>query len=99
MRIPESVKIGPYRYRIDMVQRPASQDGGAIWGRWHTGEQLIVIDSTASEEREAVTFLHESLHALDDFARLGLTEEQVTLLAPVLLLFLRENNLLREGES
>lgn len=97
MKIPASVKVGCYSYRIERPTRPLN-GGVPVWGHYSNVEQRILVDESASADRADVTLLHEALHAIDDLVQLDLTEEQVVRLAPALLAFLRDNHLLREEE-
>jgi hypothetical protein len=50
-----------------------------------------------SGDRAATAFLHECLHAIDELCDIELQEKQISALAPALLSFLRDNDLLKEG--
>lgn len=97
MKIPASVKVGCYSYRVERPTRPLIE-GSPVWGHYSNVHQRILVDESVSEDRAAVTLLHEALHAIDDLVHLDLTEEQVIRLAPALLAFLRDNDLLREDD-
>lgn len=96
MRIPKSVVVGPYRFKVAVVH-DLHDDGQAVWGVCRHSKQHILIDDGMSETRREITFIHESLHAIDALVDGGLTEQQVTRLAPALYDFLRRNRLLADA--
>jgi hypothetical protein len=95
VNIPNQVKVGPYVYP---VSRPyeVKVDGKLCWGHISYNPQCIEIQEEISEERAAVAFFHECLHAIDDAWSVGLSEKQTDRLAVGLTTFLRENGLLKE---
>ena len=99
MKIPSSVRIGPYEYAVQFQDKVLGDQNEELYGHIIYGPQQIKIQGGLSAERTAAIFLHEVLHGLDEVANLGLSEKQVTRLAPALLTFLRDNNLLQQGEG
>lgn len=96
MIVPETLRIGPYTYKVIEHDRLKDEDGTHCWGTIKYADGIINIETGHTPERTLTTLLHEVLHGLDDMADLGLKEKQVTRLAPVLALFLVENGWLKE---
>lgn len=98
MKIPASVKVGPFTYRIERVDdlRSASDAKQKLCGQVHFGEDRIEIRTAMAPEREAETLLHEAIHAIDEYMGTNLTEKQTARLSIGLMAFLRDNHLLRE---
>jgi len=79
------------------------------YGIYNQHDQTITLDSDLKFERQRDTFLHENLHAMLSIAQLdsimpeGMDEHVVTVLAPILLAWLRDNrgavNFLMEQQS
>ena len=87
MKIPESIKIGANKFKIDRgsFRTESDMDGGAC--EWETNSIFLANDMP--EDREATCFLHEILHGINIY----LTEEQVTYLSEALIQVIRDNNL------
>ncbi len=93
MRIPDSVKVGPYVYRICQPESVTS-GSSALYGQADHEQHVIQIGAKFPPDKQLVTFFHEVLHALDVAYRLKLSEGQVDVLACVLVQFLKDNGFL-----
>lgn len=107
MRPPTTVNVGPSRYRVEfdyeaLAQHEHEQRLGPIDGFCWYSACRIVLKPGLARDREAVTVVHEVLHAMLDTAGLGedlqavpypgdLEEAVINRLAPVLLDVLRRN--------
>lgn len=94
MKLPERVKIGPYKYSVH-AKKKVRKDGRDLYGYIAYGPQKIEVQSGLSDERTSAIFLHEALHGLSDAYSINLSEKQVTKLGVALAEFLTENDLLK----
>lgn len=88
MKIPKKLKIGACEIevkRADITESDADQNGG--WFEWESNKMVIAYGMP--EDREAVCFMHEVIHA----ANIYLAEDIVTPLAEILVQTIRDNNL------
>ena len=95
MILPESVRIGPYTFKVIQHDR-LREDGNDCWGTIKYAEGVINIETGHTDEHTRVTLLHEVLHGLDHAGAIGLREKQIRRLAPALMAFLQENGWLKE---
>lgn len=96
MKIPSEVKVGPFTYKVrlvDIVNRERPQLIGEVS---HDTNKEIRLQKDLDQDRLESVFIHELLHCIDVFMRLGLTEEQVERLEGAVYMVLKQNNLLRE---
>lgn len=100
VKLPKSVKVGPYRFNFEKQVDPVNSRGEAVWGLTKFTDQKIVLDADLCLDRERAVVFHELLHACWDTSGLNgkkYTEEQVILaLTPVLLETIRTNKKLME---
>ncbi len=95
MRIPDSVKVGPRAFRVEQPENVV--DGAnSLWGQCDHSLGWIKVAGKLPEDQQAVTLLHEVLHALDVQCDLGLREGQIRRLAYALMAFFKDNGLLKE---
>jgi hypothetical protein len=96
MKIPETLKVGPFPYR---VERPAlvNNERRDRVGEADNANLVIRIEAGLVPERSEEVFFHEMVHVADVFMGVGLNEEQVERLSVGLYMVLKENNLLRDG--
>jgi len=89
--LPEHVRVGPFRYAVQIEDRPFLADDNTVLCRQadHNAGRIRVM--RAAPDRMFVTLWHELLHAIDDVAGTGLDEDTVNRLAPVLAGVLRDN--------
>lgn len=78
--IPESVYVGPSRYRVLFDQR-ILLDGRQCYGTITHSEHTIHLDPSFSAEQIFQSFIHEVIHAIDVDRDIKLSEKQVTRLA------------------
>lgn len=63
--LPDSVRIGPYDFAIEMMSPLESASRGDLWGECSTSLMKISMSQEFPSAAKAVdTFLHECLHAL-----------------------------------
>lgn len=96
MKLPDSVKIGPYTYAVQTEEKIKGDRNEDLYGHIIYGPQQIKIEGGLSDERTTAIFLHEVVHGIDEYMGIGLSEKQVRRLGAGLAAFLRDNNLLRE---
>jgi len=95
MRIPDSVKIGPYTYRVEFCEAVVDHENAKLlYGQVDHMQHWIRLGNTFPPDHQAVTFLHEVLHALDAAYDLDLSERQIDLLGVTLMAFLKDNGFL-----
>lgn len=90
--LPDSVAIGPFRYRVQVEPEPFPDDRKAsvLCGEADHNKGLIRV-LQATPDRMFVTYWHEVLHGIDDVAGTELSEDQVNRLAPLLASVLLDN--------
>ena len=93
--IPEQLKVGGLVYEITRPESIVDEnDGEPCDGQTLSGLQSIQLLAQLSKQNESLTFLHEMLHAVDDFATLKLTEDEVRRLSQALLMVFVNNELI-----
>jgi hypothetical protein len=105
VEIPKQVKIGAYVYRVELVNKPLKRSkkhrreygpNDEITGEIdYLNGTIKVFYIPNNPHRGLVDFMHECLYGMSEIVQAGLTEEQVTMLAPALTAFLLENGLMR----
>lgn len=94
MRVPKKVVVGAFTYPIKFVDDLRGSDGQQLWGHISfIAPQEISIKRSGSEERIAVTLLHEIMHGIEEATDLDLDESAITLLSTHLLATIRRNKL------
>lgn len=99
MKMPESVKVGPYTYAIERHEKVLNESNEALYGDIAFGPQVIRIRSELSGDRAATILFHEALHGISELVYADLSEKQVLRIVPALYAFLRDNHLLREDAA
>lgn len=86
------IKIGYKEYDIERTSdvSKVSYDSSVCYGRIDFNERKIYLNETRQEES---TLIHEVLHGIDDMYEIGLTEEQVRMLAKGIYIALEDNGL------
>ena len=92
MEKPERVKIGCDWWDVQFEEVP-NEDGQVCRGVCRVDDRTIVLKESLSDTRLMETFLHESLHAIDDCYRMNLNESQVNILGNALISFIRDNKI------
>jgi hypothetical protein len=98
VKIPESVKVGPFTYTVEFVDDLAddADRNRKLYGQCRYGDQKILISRGTNPDSNLATFLHELIHAIDFTMQAGLKEKQVDRVAVGLTMVLRDNPQLRE---
>lgn len=91
MKLPASVRIGPYQCRI--VRKALDGDFGAFDSNTN---EIEIDDAIASEALEASTLIHEMIHALIHIYKIKVPDEEglVEILETALLQVLKDNKTL-----
>jgi hypothetical protein len=93
IRKVKKLKLGAVHYTVERRSVPITElDNGNVVGRTHYDAGKLLISNALCEETEALTILHEALHAL--FWHAGMREQDERLieaLSGLLLDFLRDN--------
>lgn len=90
MKIPKSVKVGAHR--IETVFKAHPKVGGReCWGTFTASKGLIELQTGLPAGRTQETWVHEILHAIEQDRSIGLSERQVSQLAPAIYTFLKDN--------
>ena len=85
-----AITIGAMLYEIEFTEGLSSR-GDAMYGLLDPEKLKMAIDSSQPLQRQVLTVLHESLHAIDTQSALDLDETQVKVLAFQLMQLLRSN--------
>lgn len=98
MFIPNKVKIGGHEIEVNAVkdlETDIEVNGKTEYRELHGSanfvEQYININTNLSQTQAECTFIHELLHIIDDYMRIGLEEEQIDAMANGLYAVLKEN--------
>jgi hypothetical protein len=92
VKIPKKVKVGGLHYTVK-CEKDVSD--GRLSGLADHNDLVMLIERCAPEQMFD-TFLHESLHSISHTYHIGLTEDEVCVLAPALHAFLKDNRLLKD---
>jgi len=93
MKIPKSITINGVRIRIQWVKNLRSSTGQVLQGQ-HSGiDDEMSLAITDHEDRAAMVFLHEIIHAIDGDLNLKMKEKDVRQLAACLHGVIVTNNL------
>lgn len=99
MQLPETVKVGPYDYRIETVTDLRDADTNRkLYGDWQTSPPRIRVLAAEPDARTLAILLHEVIHVIDEYMVIGLSEKQTNRLGTGLAAFLRDNHLLRQEQ-
>ena len=87
VKIPKSIKIGGFTYKIDMSQtRDSELKNNGNFGECSVIPRKISIATNLHPQQTSETFIHEVLHSIDDvYGHYQLTEEQCKHLSSGLL--------------
>lgn len=100
MKIPKKVKVGPFTYRVVWYDQLRSDEVEKLFGQCITNGQPhdheIRIERGHTDERTTEVFLHEVIHAIDYYMRIGLDEDQTLRLGNGLAAVLMDHGLLKE---
>lgn len=96
MKIPEKVVVGPFTYKVSLVDIVNREHPELIGEVNHNTNKEIRLQKDLDQDKLESVFIHELLHCMDVFMRLGLSEEQTERLEGAVYMVLKQNNLLRE---
>jgi predicted Zn-dependent protease with MMP-like domain len=96
MKIPETVKVGPFTYKVSLVDIVNRDRPELIGEVAHCINKEIRLQKDLDQDKMESVFIHELLHCVDVFMHLGLSEEQVERLEGAVYMVLKQNDLLRE---
>jgi hypothetical protein len=99
MRIPETVKIGPYDYAVVYEDNLRADDDCRLLGQADHMALTIRLRSEQLPQITQETFLHEVLHCIEHVYGMNLKEREINLFSVGLFAALRDNQLLREDEA
>ena len=88
MRIPTCIRIIGLGYQIEWVKGLLANEGDR--GNVSYNDAKIRIDPDIPFDRQQRTFLHETIHAIDETLKIGLKHDQVAQLAAGLTDVLRQ---------
>jgi hypothetical protein len=95
MRIPETVVVGPFTYKVNLVDIVNRERPELIGQVEHCINKEIRLQKNLDQDKLESVFIHELLHCMDNVMHIGLTEEQVNRLEGAIYLMLKQNDLLR----
>ena len=94
MRIPKSIRIGAYTYKVKKInsigKRPNGKDAS---GLCEHKTRTLWIQSGLDSVEEKIVFMHECLHVIEYVYDLSLGEKKITKLDSYLVDFLTINKL------
>ena len=77
MKLPKSIKVGPFSYT---VSADVIMPEGVFGESDHRQRTITLADNRRSEE-QSVTLLHEIIHAVDEVCKADLDERQADVLS------------------
>ncbi len=98
MKIPASVKIGPYTYAVVYEEQIRADNDSRLKGQADHMALTIRLAAGMAREHTEETFLHELLHCIECVYEMRLKEREIGLFSVGLLAALRDNGLLREDD-
>jgi len=83
IKLPKSIKVGGFDYKIDIsLRRDKQLKDNDNWGEHSGRNREISIVSDCSPQQFSSTFIHEALHAVDCvYQQSELTDKQVSALS------------------
>jgi hypothetical protein len=96
MKIPNSIKIGAYTYKILKINDRQSKDGSPNPATINTRKQIIWIDAYQHQEQQESSLIHEILEVLDYQFQLKLDHDnQLSVLEAGIYQVLKDNKLIK----
>jgi hypothetical protein len=92
MKIPKSLKIGPYCYGV-VFKEDLEHEGNSLFGLCDQVNHIIYMRKGMEPKKKMETFLHECLHAIEDVYGVEIGEEKVSLLGLSLMAIINENKI------
>lgn len=96
MEIPSQLKVGPFVYQVKQVEVVNKDRPELIGEVKHEAQKVILVDNSLDLDKKQSVFLHELIHCVDVFMRIGLEEKQVEQLEHGLYMVLKDNGLLKD---
>jgi hypothetical protein len=98
MSIPESMRVGPFTYRVIIEPEAFLGDHGKeLCGEADHNASTIRVQDREESQMEVI-FWHEALHAIDRLGHLKLGEDRIERMAPLLTMVLRDNGWERKND-
>lgn len=94
MKIPDTIKILGYTYKIEKVKDRTFTHGTNNVGSCSCVHQKIWIDTNASKEQQESTLIHEVLEAINYHLRLKLGDEVICPLESAIYQVLKDNQII-----
>ena len=91
--IPKKVKVGGIIYRVSLCKKPVSEETGLLWGEHDPNKNRIRLKKNSERQRVEVNFVHELVHAINDYYDIKQDEETVIRFSHGLYQVLRDNKL------
>ena len=91
MKIPKSVKIGYKDFTVNMVDTDVVSENKVCYGSIDYNKGVINLSTLHSIDQQQCTFIHESLHGIDEIAETELSEDQVRKLAKGIYQMIKDN--------
>lgn len=94
MRIPRTVKLGIYKYKIAW-RKSIKESGNSCYGLCDSHNRVIYLDKELKNDpiRLKEVFIHECLHAISDCHGFNFNEDKVNRLGLAFTAFIIDNNL------
>jgi hypothetical protein len=94
--VPNSIKIGPYRYQVKVTSLDPFGAGDINYGITQREHQVILLEEEQADDAMADSLLHEVLHAIifvSGYNEMNNDEEEdlVARISPFLLSVIRDN--------
>lgn len=79
IKIPKRIKVGGHIYRIKTDRGTQKRlEAAKLFGQWDSLNQEIRLYLTSTPDRLSHTFIHETLHAIDDvYCNSHLSEDDI----------------------
>ena len=88
---PTINKIGYINYKISYVDELKDDDNEDLCGKFIPAKDEILIHNKINLVAQKATLVHETIHGIEDFTGIELTEEQVIALGNMLFLWMNDN--------
>lgn len=94
LRIPNSIKIGPYNVPVKLFDEKRETNGEVNLGSFNTVENYeIELWTGMGDEKTSGIFMHEVVEGICEIHGLELNHEQISTIAVALYQVIKDNNL------
>ena len=93
MKLPKTIEIDKYTYKIKKVKRLYNKKGHRLFGACSYKDQTIRIAQGQSKDEERDTLLHEIIHVASHVEGINLQEHQVEKLSSRLTQIFKHNKI------